>query len=195
MNNKSPKLNRLGYLFALLVIFKIVSCSGSTNNQPATVEGFKAIESELKDKFGQYAYYTDLTITRNESIGNIISITVTQAPESLKMGQWNLTQNTWKQNSDITIEVPEGTQAADYMFQLGEVISLSKLGGLVEQSIQKLKDEKDLKNPTLSMASLNFPDNGDINKAEYLINIKPENDDTTFRFYYKLNGDLIKKNY
>ena len=81
------------------------------------------------------------------------------------------------------------------MFQLGEVISLSKLGGLVEQSIQKLKDEKDLKNPTLSMASLNFPDNGDINKAEYLINIKPENDDTTFRFYYKLNGDLIKKNY
>jgi hypothetical protein len=178
-----------------MVIIKLMSCSGSTNKQPATAEGFKAIESELKDKFGQNAYYTDLSITYNESIGNIIGVTVTKAPESLKMGQWNLTQNTWKQNSDITIEVPEGTKAADYMFQLGEVISLSKLGGLIEQSVQKLKDEKGLENSTLSMASLNFPDNGDITKAEYLINLKPEKSDTTFRFYYTLDGNLIKKSY
>jgi hypothetical protein len=38
------------------------------------------------------------------------------------------------------------------MFQLDEAISLSKLGGLVEQSVQKLKAEKNLKNPILSIA-------------------------------------------
>ncbi|EDP70565.1 hypothetical protein FBALC1_07398 [Flavobacteriales bacterium ALC-1] len=195
MNNKAPKSYRIGYLFILLVIFKLVSCGGSTNNQPATAEAFKAIESELKDKFGENAYYTDLTITYNESIGNIIGVTVAEDPESLKMGQWNLTQDTWKQNSDITIEVPKGTKASDYMFQLGKTISLSKLGALVEQSIKKLKNEKDLTNPTLTIAALNFPDNGDISKAKYMIHLKSKNDDDTFRFHYKLNGNLIKMDY
>ena len=100
-----------------------------------------------------------------------------------------------QQNSDITIEVPAGTKASDYMFQLGETISLSKLGALVEQSIQKLKDEKDIKNPILSIAGLNFPDNGDISKAQYVINLQPENGGTTFSFYYTLSGDLIKMDY
>ncbi|WP_299125916.1 hypothetical protein [uncultured Winogradskyella sp.] len=195
MKNLTPKISRVGLLFVLLVIFKLVSCSGTTNNQPATADGFSAIENELKNKFGDDAYYTDLSITYDKSIGNIIGVTVTEEPESLKMGQWNLSQDTWTQNSDITIEVPKGTKAADYMFQLGKTISLSKLGGLVEQSVQKLKDEKDLKNPTLRTAALNYPDNGDISKAEYIINLKPENGGTTFRFYYTLNGDLIKMNY
>ncbi|MBC2846028.1 hypothetical protein [Winogradskyella flava] len=195
MKNSSSNLTRVGLLFVLLVFFKLVSCSSGTHSQPATSEGFKAIENELKKKFGDNAYYTDLTITYNKSIGNIIGVTVTEDPESLKMGQWNLTQDTWTQNSDITIEVPKGTKATDYMFQLGETISLSQLGGLVEQSVQKLKDDKDLKNPTLSIASLNFPDNGDISRAEYIINLKPDNGGTTFRFYYTLNGDLIKMDY
>ncbi|MDG5492038.1 hypothetical protein [Psychroserpens sp. SPM9] len=195
MKNKTTKLSSIGYLFTLLVFIQLISCSSSTNNQPATSEGFTEIENELVSKFGKDAYYTDLTITYNKSIGNIIGVTVTEDPESLKMGQWNLTQDIWQQNSDITIEVPEGTKAADYMFQLGETISLSKLGGLVEQSVQKLKDEKNLDNPTLSIAGLIFPDNGDLSKTEYTISLNSENGGTTFRFYYTLEGDLIKMDY
>lgn len=192
MKNNVPKLYSVGMLFAFIVLLKLVSCSSSTNYQPATAEGFKTIQNEFKTKFGENAYYTDLTISYNESIGNIIGVTVTENPESLKMEQWNLTQDSWKQNSDITIEVLKDTKASDYMFQLGESISLAKLGGLVEHSVQKLKNYK---NPTLSMAGVIFPDNGDISKAEYLINLKPENADTTFSFYYTLNGDLIKMDY
>ncbi|WP_298758071.1 hypothetical protein [uncultured Psychroserpens sp.] len=196
MKTKTSKLNNLGLFFVIFVLMKLVtSCSSSTSNQPATKEGFTEIENELKSKFGTDAYYTDLTITYNESIGNIIGATVTEDPESLKMGQWNLTQDTWVQNSDITIQVPEGTKASDYMFQFGETISLSELGSLVEQSVQKLKEEKDLKNPTLSIAGLNFPNNGDISQAQYTINLKPENGGTTFSFYYTLGGDLIKMDY
>ena len=195
MKNFGPKLKTLSIVFVLLLVLQITSCSSSTHNQPATAEGFQNIENALKDKFGKDAFYTDLTITYNKSIGNIVGVTVTENPESLKMGQWNLTQDTWQQNSDITIEVPAGTKASDYMFQLGETISLSKLGALVEQSIQKLKDEKDIKNPILSIAGLNFPDNGDISKAQYVINLQPENGGTTFSFYYTLSGDLIKMDY
>ncbi|WP_426430916.1 hypothetical protein ACPX19_00795 [Winogradskyella sp. HB-48] len=195
MKPKTPKSTSLFKLLVLLLLIQLASCGNSTQNQPATAEGFQNIENELKSKFGDNAYYTDLSITYNKSIGNIVGVTVTEDPESLKMGQWNLTRDTWKQNSDITIEVPSGTKASDYMFQLGDAINLSKLGGLVEQSVQKLKAEKNLKNPTLSIAGLNFPDNGDISKAQYMVNLQPENGGTTFSFYYSLSGDLIKMNY
>ena len=184
---------RLNLLLVLLL--HVVSCSNSIQNQPATADGFQNIENVLKDQFGKDAYYTDLTITYNQSIGNIVSVTVTEIPESLKMGQWNLTQGNWQQNSDIIIEVPVGTKASDFMFQLGDTISLSKLGALVEQSIQKLKDEKDIKNPILSIAGLNFPDNGDISKAQYMVNLQPESGGTTFSFYYTLEGDLTKMDF
>lgn len=193
MKKFGPKLKCLTLLLVLLL--HVVSCSNAIQNQPATAEGFQNIENALKDQFGKDAYYTDLTVSYNKSIGNIVGVTVTENPESLKMGQWNLTQDTWQQNSDITIEVPAGTKASDYMFQLDETISLSKLGRLVEQCVQKLKEENNLENPTLSIAGLNFPDNGDISKAQYVINLQPENGGITFSFYYTLSGDLIKSDY
>ncbi len=193
MKNFTPKLKRLNLLLVLLL--HVTSCSNSIQNQPATADGFQNIENALKDQFGKDAFYTDLTITYNQSIGNIVGVTVTEIPESLKMGQWNLTQGNWQQNSDIIIEVPVGTKASDFMFQLGETISLSKLGALVEQSIQKLKDEKQFENLTLSTARVFYPDNGDISKAEYFVNLQPENGGTTFRFRYSLNGNLISMNY
>ena len=121
--------------------------------------------------------------------------TVTDNPESLKMGQWNQTQSTWKQNSEISLEVPQGSKAADFMFQLNEKINLTKLGELVEKSSLQLTAEKNIENPALHMAFVKFPKNGDISKAEYTVMLKPENGGTTFTFYYKLNGDLIKMDY
>ena len=57
----------------------------------------------------------------------LLGVTVTEAPESLKMGQWNNTQGKWVQNSDISLEVPQGSKVADFMFQLNDKINLSKL--------------------------------------------------------------------
>ncbi len=81
------------------------------------------------------------------------------------------------------------------MFQLGEKINLSKLGELVQTSIKTLKDEKNIENPILQMAAINFPENGDIVKTEYLVMLQPENGGTTFTFQYRLNGNLIEMNY
>lgn len=179
-------------LFSMLLLS---SCGGNSSNQEATATGFSEIENQIKEKFGNDAYYTDLSVLFIEGIGNAISVTVTGSPESLKMGQWDLSQNTWTQRSEVTLEVPENSQAKDFMFQLNETINLKKLGELVEQSKAKLIKEKNLENPILSIASINFPDNGDVSKANYSINLKPENGGTTFSFYYKLNGELEKLDY
>ncbi|WP_299435556.1 hypothetical protein [uncultured Aquimarina sp.] len=176
-------------------IFTLFSCGIGTSEQSADAKGFEAIEKEIKSKFGDDPYLTDLTITYNNSIGNIIGVTITDAPESLKMGQWNFTQGNWMQNSEISLEVPEGSKAADFMFQLNDEVNLSKLGELVEKSRKQLKDEKKIENPILSTAHIFFPKNGDISKAEYYVNLKPENGGTNFRFIYKLNGELIKMDY
>ncbi len=175
-----------------VIITSLISCGGGVSKQPANAEGFGAIEKEIKNKFGDNAYYTDLAITYNKSIGNIIGVTVTNNPESLKMGQWNSTQGSWKQNSEISLEVPKGSKAADFMFQLNEKINLTKLGELVEKSSLQLSNKQKIKNPELYMAFVKFPNNGDITKAEYTVMLKPENGGTTFTFFYKLNGELIK---
>ncbi|WP_299336675.1 hypothetical protein [uncultured Psychroserpens sp.] len=195
MKNKTPKLPNVAFLFIMLVSIKLVSCSDSTSNQPANAEGFTVMENELKNKFGDNAYYTDLKILYIKGLGNTISTTVTQEPESLKMGEWDLSQDTWTQRSEVTLEVPEGTKAADFMFQLSNKVKLTKLGGLVEESITKLTTEKNIDNPILSMAFVKFPKNGDISKTEYAVRLEPENGGTSFTYYYTLNGELIKMDY
>lgn len=173
----------------------LISCGGSTDNQPANKEGFSAIEKELKSKFGDEAYYTEIIVTNGESIGNIVGVTVTDDPASLKMGQWNQIQGNWEQNQDITIEIPEGTEAKDFMFQLGEMVSLAKLGELIETAKTQLTKEKQIENPKFHVASVQYPDNGDVSKAEYLVMLQPENGGTTFSFQYKLNGEFIRVDY
>ncbi|WP_435263069.1 hypothetical protein [Tenacibaculum sp. nBUS_03] len=183
------------YTILILVSLLITSCQG-IKDQPATAEGFEAIEKEIKEKFGNNAYYTDLKISYDKSIGNMISLTVTEEPESLKMGAYIYSQHTsWKKNSNIVLEVPKGSKAADFMYQLNDTTNLSNLGKLVEKSKKQLIDENKLETPALSMAYIYFPKNGDISKAEYCINLEPENGGTTFRFNYKLNGELIKMDY
>ncbi|SIS42534.1 hypothetical protein SAMN05421766_101857 [Zobellia uliginosa] len=182
-------------LIILMIAITLVSCGGDTAKLPANADGFAGIEKELKSEFGDSAYYTDLTIIYNESIGNSISTTVTDAPESLKMGQWTYSLGNWKQTSEVTLEIPEGTKAADFMFQLGEKISLGKLGELVEKSSEQLKAEKDIENPRLEMAFVKYPKNGDLSDAQYIVKLQPENGGTSFTFSYKIDGSLIKMDY
>lgn len=185
----------LKFTVIVTVLIMLISCSGGTSKKPANAEGFEAIEKEIKSKFGENAYFTNLNIIYNESLGNSIGVTVTEAPESLQMGEWLLSQDSWKQTSEITLEVPDGSKAANFMFQLNEKINLSKLGELVEKSSVQLKTEKNIKNSVLHIAFIKFPENGDITKTEYIVMLKPENGGTTFTFNYKLDGSLIEMDY
>lgn len=182
-------------LISLTSVLILTSCGNGISEQKATASGFSTIENQIKERFGEDAYYTDLSITYNEAIGNIIGVTVTETPESLKMQQWNNTQDNWTQNSDISIEVPVGTKAADFMFQLNGTINLKKLGQLIEKSKNQLIKEKSIENPKLHIASIQYPDNGNVSNAEFLVMLKPENGGTIFSYSYSLTGELIKMDY
>ena len=81
------------------------------------------------------------------------------------------------------------------MFQLNDTINLKKLGELIEKAKEDLTSKKNLKNPSLHLASIKFPKNGDHSKTKYLVMLKPEHGGTTFSFSYTINGDLIAMNY
>jgi hypothetical protein len=191
---KIEQMKRIKLSGIALSLMALVSCSGS-GNEAATADGFAEIEDGIKSEFGDDAYFTDLSVMYSESIGNTVSVTVTKDPESLEMGEWNQSQGAWTQTSDVSLEIPPGTKAADFMYQLGGEISLKELGGLIEKSKKQLTDEHELENPRLSIASVIFPDDGDISKAYYSINLEPEHGGTTFRFYYELNGELQSMDY
>lgn len=183
-------------LVAVMALVTMTSCGGGIGKKALDTAGFLSIEEELKSKFGDDAYYTDLNISHDKSIGTMISLTVTEDPASLKMGAYVYSGHTgWEQNSEIAIEIPEGTQAKDFMFQLSNKISLKKLGELVETSSKKLTAEKEIGNPHLEMAFIKFPDNGDISNAEYVVKLEPENGGTSFTYNYKLDGTFIEMNY
>jgi len=185
-------MKALNFTIVAATIITLASCGWSIDNEPVNTEVFRSIEQEMKNKFGDDAYYTDVTITYNKSIGNSIQVTVTDDSDSLKMGQWKLAQGTWIKRSEVSLEVPEGNKATDFMFQLNEKINLIKLGELVEKSSNKLKN---LENVVLHMALIRYPKNGDMGKTEYTVILKPENRGTTFTFMYTLNGELIKMDY
>jgi hypothetical protein len=180
-------------LIAVVSALALTSCGGGT--EAANGEGFASLEKEVKTKFGENAYFTDLTVSYVESIGNVVSVNVTEDPESLKMGEWNLTNGTWNQTSEITLEVSEGSKASDFMFQLKDKFSMKALGDLVEESIEKLKAEKKIEEPVLSMAFIMFPDDGDISKAKYCVKLEPKTGGTSFSYYYQIDGTFIEMNY
>ncbi len=179
----------------LFISTVLLSCSDSSNSETLGEEGFSSVEANLKSEFGDKAYYTEVSITPVESIGNVINATVTKDPESLKMGQWTWTLDNWEQTTEVSIEIPEGTKASDFMFQLGSEVSLKKLGELVEKSKAELLKEKKLDNAKLHMAFIKYPDNGDVSKAEYVVMLQPETGGTTFTYSYELNGNLIEMDY
>lgn len=59
-------------LISLTSVLILTSCGNGISEQKATASGFSTIENQIKERFGEDAYYTDLSITYNEAIGNII---------------------------------------------------------------------------------------------------------------------------
>lgn len=167
----------------------------SCGDNSSTGDDISSVQNMLEDKFGDEAYYTEISITYNESIGYITNVITTNSPESLMMEQWTNSMDNWTQTSEITIEIPKGTKAADFMFQIGEEINLNKLSELVEKSKQSLTSDKQIENPRLHMAFIKYPDTGEVNKAEYIVMLQPEFGGTTFTYSYKLNGELIEMDY
>lgn len=182
-------------VFALLGIFiGAFLFSSCAKNFTQDEKGFTEIEKELKSKFGENAYYTNLSVSYDSNVGTIILATVTDNPESLKMGEWHFMKGSWKQISDVTLELGSGV-AEDYMYKLGGDFDLKKVGKLVEESIKKLSEEKQINDAVATIVSMNAPNNRHLSETQIFINLKPKNGGTSFTFFYALDGKLISFDY
>ena len=129
----------------------------------------------------------------SEELGLSFGAEVAEAPGSLKMEGWTWALDNWTQDSDITLEVSGGSPE-EFMFNLSEEVDLTKVGKLVEESKQRLKDEKGIKG-VLELVSINAPDDADKSKMEYRILVQPEHGGTTFTFTYTLEGQFVEMSY
>jgi len=175
------------YIFMTLSIFFMFSCT----NEDFTPDekGFKKIEQDLKNKFGEDSFYTDLSIKYNHEEGNVIDVTVTKYPSSLKMKGFSNVAGDWEQISEVELELKKG-EIEDYMFRLGREVSVTKIGNLVEKSMQYLTKDTQLQDITLSMASVASPVNGKKDEMLYHIELKSLVDNTYYNFKYDMNGEF-----
>lgn len=179
-----------------LAIVIFVSC-GKEKKFTENADTFKELKTVLTDKFGKDAYYTSITLSNSgTSSGDILSVTQTEDPASLKMGEWNYFQGKWTQSSEVTLELSPGSQAKDFMFQLNEsIVKFDLLGELLKKSKEKVIQEKKIEDVIVSSIYINAPSNGDFKEMEYYLTIKPKNGGTSFDFWYMLDGTLRKFDY
>lgn len=184
------KMNKKMFLATAFAVTVLVSCNqGNKGYQDA--ESFSKLNTELTDKFGKDAYYTDFGVTNSDN-GNIVTVTQTDKPSSLKMAQWSNVNGDWKQSAEVSLEVSPGAKAEDFMFQLGKTVKMDLLGKLVEQSKQKVISEKKINEVTVESVIIKAPNDGDFNSMRYFITIKPKQGGTSFNFWYKMDGTLDK---
>lgn len=175
-------------LGAAMVLF---SCKNTDYQDAATITELK---NELQSKFGKEAYYTNISVT-NSKTGSVVGVSQTSDPASLKMSDWTKVQGFWKETAEVSLEVSEGVNPADFMFKLGEKVDLDLVGKLIDQSKEKVISEKKIKDVFVKYIGINAPNDGDFSRMSYSINIEPKGGGTTFTFLYNLDGSLRNFSY
>lgn len=190
----------LSKLLALFSIALVFSCGGSLGNAPVfdSKESVNKFITLLNEKFTPEAGYMQVIVTYDKQIGNTVIVQATKDINSNKVEEWVYTSGVWQQKSEITMEVPEGTTPADFMFQLKDV-GMANLADMVTKAKTKVTTEKEIKEVICTTASFTMPDRrqsedklDDINRS---ITIAPENGGTNFNCFFDPNGEILDMSY
>ncbi len=184
----------LGVLLAVAVLF-LSACGGSYD---ANKQGFEKLNNDLKDKFGADTWYTSISLSKGGegNAGYIVAVDKTDKPESMRQEKWVKMGDMWEQAANVTLDIKNG-KPVDFMFQLDKEISLPTLGGLIEQSQQKLKDEKKIWNTKLKLAIVST-NNTILSKEEkinYTVILEDKEATNSYSFTYNLKGKLVNSSY
>lgn len=171
----------------VILTFLISSCSGGYN---FNADSLSKLNTDLKAKFDEDAWYTSIVLKDNGKGRNIVTVDVTKDPNSLRQAQWVL-RGEWEKSSDITVQIANG-KPEDYMFQLDKKVSFNLLSKLINSSIDQLKAEENITDATVETASI-------ISKSEirnressilYTISLHSAAQDKSYSFVYNLDGSL-----
>lgn len=180
-------MKSITYLILFMTTFLICSCN--TESITPDEKGFTQIEKDLKNKFGENAFYTDFSLESKLSEGNVINVTVTKDPSSLKMKGYENIKGDWEQTSEVSLELEKGA-IENYMFTLNNDVSIAKMGSLIEISSEKLKKEKGVADVSLVIASVEASVNGQKDEMTYCIKLKSE-DNNHYSFSYDIDGESM----
>lgn len=183
-------MKKLLYIPILLFMFSCSNVTISFENDVSLIE----LKRELISKFGEAAYYTNISIT-NSDYGSFVGVTQTDDPKSLKMTGWNYVNGNWNQTTDVTLELPSNANVEDFMFQLDKIIDFDIMGRVVQESKNKIVNEKGIKDIKVENIFIKAPRNGDLKEMKYFITISPKAGGTDFNFWYNMDGTLDKFDY
>lgn len=190
MKNTTNKIKLMAIIAFLAVAF--ISCGKKKAYDNADALG--KLKTELVDKFGKDAHYTNFNVINDEN-GTVVSVTVTKDPSSLKMEQWTSVNGSWKQNSEVTLEISGSAKAEEFMFKLDKIMDIDLLAKCVEEAKKKVVAEKKIAEVSVNTIGMNAPSDGNFNTTKYFITIKPKQGGTSFNFWYNLDGTLDKFDY
>lgn len=180
-------MKSLSVLPLILFAFLLSACSGSYTFEASSLD---KLNTDLKTKFGEDAWYTSIVLKNNSSGKNIVTVDVTKDPNSLRQAQWVL-RGEWEKSSDISLRIDNG-KPEDYMFQLDKEVSFKMIGKLIQQSIDQLKNEENIVDATVQTASA-ITKNEISNKQSgvlYTISLHSAAKDKSYSFVYNLDGSL-----
>jgi hypothetical protein len=160
-------------------------------------ESMARLNGELKDKFGNDAWYTSIIIRHDpqKDSDNIITVMETKDPNSLKQEQWVFRDGFWEKAANVTVQIGSG-KPSDYMFRLDKAVRLSLLTKLMEQSQQKLSVDKNIKDAQFDFVSITSNNEWQNRKQSivYTISLHSAGQDKSYSMVYNLNGALITFN-
>ncbi|MGG6231502.1 hypothetical protein [Tenacibaculum sp. SDUM215027] len=180
-------------LIYIPLLLLLLSCNNGKQSYEDTTS-LVELKKELISKFGKNAYYTQIGISNND-YGSTVGVSQTDEPSSLKMTEWDYSNGNWNQISDVTLELSSGAKAEDFMFQVNKIIDFDIMGKIVEESKNKIIEEKGINEVRVENIIIKAPNNGDFSSMKYFITISPKDGGTDFNFWYKMDGTLAKFDY
>ncbi|RPD38271.1 hypothetical protein EG028_25605 [Chitinophaga barathri] len=148
---------------------------------------------ELKDKFGQNAGFTSITMSYHDGIGTSTVATGGDI-NSNKLTERLKQKGIWQDKAEVTLEIDGEATPKDFMFTLDQVQDLRKIPGLVKSSIEKVEKEKKITDLVSNMVSVSMPSRIDTPGDELRITVyvSPKNGGTDFTLLYNQKGEFLK---
>lgn len=188
-------MKRFSLLFLSVIL--IMSSAIYSCKPPYTTDaaGMEKLENDLKEKFGQDAYYTYISYLKVDDDAYAVNVQVSQDKESFQQEQWIYDAGSWNMTGPMTMQISANTPGF-YKFQINDDISVKKLGVLIEKSIASFKSEKNGQDPILMNAVLNSNNTvtDENTKYRYTVILKDKNDPTTHSYTYGKDGSLLNSN-
>jgi hypothetical protein len=173
---------------ALLLSVLLFSCK---TKYEYNAEGMGKLNSVLKEKFGDDAWYTGVTIRTISADETAVIVEETKDPNSLKQEQWMKQSDSWQKLSNVALQIQNG-KPEDYMFQLDKQASLSRLNELMQECRGKLREVEQVPDAEITFASIKST-NEVHNRNErilYTISFHSAAKDKSYSFVFGLDGKL-----